>query len=238
MELTEGREPGLGLPLDAGRIFVVAAVLAAVGVVAGTAWHDGLFSGATEVVARRLLKQSWWRLPGALLLGVLVHHFYRDLLDPERAQRHQARVSVVAVVRLFVHFAFFGCLVLFGFMFGGAAMAVNALRGRKTPEGHTTPVERWAGVPLWFLILPFVVMGTKMDGDMTLPATVPQKALLRQWLLAMVPILMMWSGATDEGGDRTDPAWIAAFATYWLGDWLYVALRVVPIMRARRGLSA
>ncbi len=133
-------------------------------------------------------------------------------------------------------------LALLGVMAGFAWLGLQWCRRRflgappERADERTSLPERLIGVPVWFIMLPFIASDAPMEGDMTLPKTVAQRALLR-WLPFILAGIALWTGAVSEdSGERVDPYWLAVGATAWLADFLIVALRVGPVLRARRGL--
>jgi hypothetical protein len=237
-------EPPLGTPGEFAAIALGSALAAHAVVWLGYAWRDGGPTGAyAQVLAKQLfLTQGWWRLPAAALMGALLHRFYVRLLAAG-AYESKAGPVLWGIPRAFIHFALYGMIALFGIMLAGAVMFVQALRRRRS--GEPAPSEeqqvnlmaRWLGVPVWFILLPFTVAGLPNEGDMTLPVTVARRALLR-WLPAIGLCLLMWTGmVSEDSGEPPDPRWLSAFASYWVAEFMLVALRVTPILRARRGLT-
>lgn len=207
----------------------------------GCSLRDGgsLLDGGAQVLAKKLLGQAWWRLPAILLMGWLLRRFYDALLRPGP----QVKVGPVlwGIPRAFIHFALYGLIALVGVILAFVLIGVRrwVLRRPEPPaEDGPSLVERWLGVPVWFIILPLAVGGLKNEGDMTLPVTVPRRALLRWLPAACLAIYFFWTRATSEDtGEYVDPLWLCAFASFWLAELLVVALRVTPILRARRGLA-
>lgn len=230
-------EPPLGSPVQFALLALGGAALAHLAVWLGCSLRDGgLMDGAAQVLGKKLLSQAWWRLPGVLLMGAFLHRFYAALLSPGQ----RAWPMLWGIARAFIHFALFGMVALFGFMLGAAVMGYRHLarkRPKPRPEDGPTLIERWVGVPIWFIILPLTLAGAKNEGDMTLPVTVARRALLRL-LPALLACVYFWTRATSEDtGEHVDPFWLSAFASFWLAEFLVVALRVTPVLRARRGLA-
>lgn len=66
--------------------------------------------------------------------------------------------------------------------------------------------------------------------------TISRRRLLR-WLPAFCAMIMFLTAfVNEETGERVSPYWVAAGAAFWLADYLITALRVMPALRARRGL--
>ncbi|MDX6770885.1 MAG: hypothetical protein SF051_15225 [Elusimicrobiota bacterium] len=243
MPVAEPLAPGddLGAPLDAVVLSCAGCVLGVASVYAGTGWLDGFHTGGTEVVGRKLVKLSLWLLPSAAVLGVLLHRFYAAVLRPGQAESKPG-VMLLAIPRAFFHFPLYGMLALLGIIVGGAWLGVVWLKRRllggppeRVDDGPNLP-QRLMGIPIWFIMLPFIAAGAPMEGDMSLPKTVPQRALLR-WLPFILLGIAFWTGAVSEdSGERVDPYWLATAASAWIGEFLFVAVRVMPALRGRRGL--
>jgi hypothetical protein len=235
-------DPPLGTLAEFALLGVAGALLAQGGVWFGWATQGGLFDGASQVLARKLfVTQAWWRLPYAVALGAALHYYWTALIAPTQAPGKAVAV-LWGVVRAFIHFALFGMIALFGVLLAFLLMFLRWLGAklRLAPpleeEAGANMFARWMGVPIWFVILPFQAAGLPNEGDMTLPVTVARRALLR-WVPAIVAALWLWTRMTsEESGEPVDPSWLAFTATYWAADFLAVALRVTPVLRARRGL--
>lgn len=236
-------EPPLGSLAQFVLIGLAGGLLAQTGVWFGWATQGQLFDAASQVLARKLfVSQAWWRLPFAMLLGAALHYYWTALIAPTQAPSRAVAV-LWGVVRAFIHFALFGMIALFGVMLAFLIMALRWLGAKLRlaaplqEEAGANMFARWLGIPVWFIILPFQVAGLPNEGDMTLPVTVARRALLR-WVPAILAALWVWTRMTSEdSGEPVDPSWLAFTATYWAADFLAVALRVTPILRARRGLS-
>lgn len=224
-----------------GRFMLVAvagAALANMLVWFGVAWRTGFFGGEAERLSLRLfVTQGWWRFPAAALLGLALHRFHARLLEPGAETR--PGLMLLGVIRAFVHFPLYGLLAMLGMVFGFLAELFQQSVLKKPaprPEQGPSLVERWLGEPVWFVLFPYLASGHTGEGDMRLPRTVSRRRLLR-WLPAIGFCIALWTNAhSEDSGRRVDPLWLAAFASYWLGEYLLVALHVAPLLRARRGL--
>ena len=102
------------------------------------------------------------------------------------------------------------------------------------PEGADASLQSWIGPPVWFIVLPFIMLKVPMEGDMELPETVSRRRLLR-WLPALIAMIFMYTDVvSEETGERIDPYWLTLAAGFWLIDYLIVAFQVAPELRARR----
>lgn len=208
--------------------------LALLGVYAGLGVHDGFGDWDLHRVGRRFLRCLPWVLALSALGGALLRAYYERLL----AGKPSGLGVLGTIVRAFAHFPLYGGVALFSIMFGFAALGLRSLRhrflGGEPPGTSDEALTGWLGPPIWFIIMPFNLMGVEGEGDVDLPQTVSTRRMLR-WLPAILAMLMLWTGATSEdSGDRVDPYWLAAFASYWLSDYLAVAWLVSPVMIARR----
>jgi hypothetical protein len=97
-------------------------------------------------------------------------------------------------------------------------------------------LERLLGPQLWYLTMPFILLGLESRGGLRIPQRVSRARLLR-WLPFLIALLLLWCGAESKHGhERVDPYWLAAAAAYWFGDYLIVLAYVAP--RCRRDTSA
>lgn len=210
--------------------------LAMLGVYAGLGLHDGFGDWDLHRVGRRFLRYLPWLLGLSVLGGALLRAYYERLL----AGKPAASAVLWTVVRAFAHFPLYGGVALMSVTAGFAGLGLRSLRhrflGGGPPGTADAVVEDWIGPPIWFIIMPFNLMGveSESDSDVELPETVSTRRMLR-WLPAVLAMLMVWTGAVSgETGERVDPYWLAAFASFWLGDYLAVAWLVSPVMIARR----
>jgi hypothetical protein len=210
------------------------AALAMLCVYAGLCVHDGFGDWDAHRVGRRFLRALPWVVCLSAAAGALLRGFYAHLLD-----RKPTGLAILwSVVRAFAHFPLYGAVALVSVMLGFAVRAVGdarfRLRGGEAPASVDETVAAWIGPPIWFIILPFNLLGLPGEGDVELPETVSTRRLLR-WLPAILAMLMLWAGAVEENsGERVDPYWLTAFACWWLADYLAVAWLVSPVMIARR----
>lgn len=210
--------------------------LALLGVYAGLGLHDGFGDWDLHRVGRRFLRSLPWVLALSAVGGALLRGFYARLLTGK-----PSGLGVLGtIVRAFAHFPLYGGVALFSIMFGFAALGLRAVRhrflGGEPPGTSDETLASWLGTPIWFIIMPFNLMGVQAesDSDVELPETISTRRMLR-WLPAVLAMLMLWTGATSEdSGERVDPYWLAAFASFWLSDYLAVAWLVAPVMIARR----
>lgn len=236
-------EPELGSLAGSAALGGAGALLAAALLALAYALFDG--PAQAQVVGKTLLRQAWWRLPAALAMGALLHAYWRSLLHLQTVKATGAAAAVVlwSVARAFALFALFGMIALFGWLFGMAWLALlwcgRIVLRRPAPAEPpgVNVVQRWLGIPVWFVMLPFQFLPLEKEGDLTLPVTLSRAALLR-WLPAVALALMFWTRfSSEDSGEPVDPRWLSLAATFWLGEFLIVALRVTPILRARRGLA-
>lgn len=240
LRMPEGRtNPELGGPLVFAALAVSGTLLAMLAVYVGTGLHDGFGDWDLHRIGRRFRRALLWALPVAAVAGILLHAYYRRLLG----QSGPGIGMVWSVVRVFAHFPLYGMLVLLATLWcivPACWRLVSSLRRRSAgaaEEEHESIFGRWLGPPLWFIMLPAVVLKLPSEGNMEIPETVSRRRLLR-WLPAVLALLLLSTNAVSEdSGERVDPYWLAALASFWLADYLMVALRVAPVLRARRAAS-
>lgn len=230
------RQPELGGPLVFAALAVAGTVLAMLSVYVGTGLHDGFGDWDLHRIGRRFRRAMLWAFPLAAVAGLLLRAYYARML-----QQSMSGMGVLwSIVRLFAHFPLYGMLALFAFAWGFALACWRRVMirwGRGAPaaaEDYESIILRWLGPPLWFMLLPFIATKMPMKGDMELPKTISRRRLLR-WLPAVLAVLFFFTDAvSEESGERIDPYWLTAAASLWLADYLMVALRVAPVLRARR----
>jgi len=227
--------------------YAIAATLAAAGaalallcVYVGTGWLDGFGGRDQSRVGNRFILYLPLALPAAVVAGLLLHDYHARLI----ARPAPAWTVLVSIPRAIVLFPAFGMLALLGFVLAfvwGLALKIAALlrlRPRDTSIGQA-PSQRAllvtaVGVPIWFMTFPFDAAGA--EGESNYPRPSPallqgQMLWLLPWLLAAVAFL---TGAeSEETGARVDPALLALAASYWIGDYLIVALQSAPALRGR-----
>ena len=205
----------------------------------GTGLHDGFGDGDLHHIGRRFRRHLPWALPLAAIAGVMLRAYYARLLRPGIS----GLVMLLSIVRAFGHFPLYGMLALFGVMWGFVLAGWNWLmarlrrNARAAADDSESILSRWLGPPIWFIVLPFIAMKLPSDGDIELPETVSRRRLLR-WLPAVLALIFLFTDAVSEDtGGHVDRYWLAAVTSFWLADYLMVALRVAPVLRERRRSS-
>jgi len=222
-------------PLASAALGVAGLLLAMLAVYVGTGLHDGFGDWDLHRLGRRLRRALIWALPLAVLGGLLLHAYYERLLQGGLS----GWVLFGSVLRAFAHFPLFGGLTLFAvmwsFVLAGWRLLARLWRRREpAAEDAEDALQHWIGPPLWFIVLPFIMLKLQMEGDIELPQTVSRRRLLR-WLPALIALLFMYTDAVSEDtGERIDPYWLTLAASFWLIDYLIVAFQVAPELRARR----
>lgn len=206
------------------------------GVYAGLGVHDGFGDWDLHRVGRKFFRYLPWILALSALGGALLRGYYARVLSAKPS----FWCICWTIVRAFAHFPLYGGVALMSVLAGYAWFALrwtrHRLLGGEAPGDSEDVLAAWLGPPIWFIIMPFnlMVVESETDGDVELPETVSTRRMLR-WLPAVIAMLMLWTGAVEEeSGERVDPYWLAAFASYWLADYLAVAWLVAPVMIARR----
>jgi hypothetical protein len=227
-------------PIAAGALGVAGLLLAMLSVYVGTGLHDGFGDWDLHRLGRRLRRALIWALPLAVLAGLLLQAWYERLLQGGSS----GWVVLGAVLRAFAHFALFGTLALLAMIWAFVLAARRLLarlwrRGGPAPEDMDGVWQRWIGLPVWFIVLPFIVLKLPMEeSDLELPETVSRRRLLR-WLPALIGLIFLYTDAVSEdSGERVDPYWLTLAASFWLIDYLIVAFQVAPELRARRRREA
>jgi len=227
--------PELGGRLVFAALAIAGALLAMLAVYVGTGLHDGFGDWDLHRLGRRFRRALPWALPLAALAGVLLHAYYARMLQPGPS----GMVMLWSILRAFAHFPLYGTLMLLAALWGFALAGrdwVMIRWGHKVGAAAADAesiLVRWLGPPLWFIGLPFIAAKLPMEGDLELPQTISRRRLLR-WLPALLAVLFLLTDAvSEETGERVDPYWLTAMASYWLADYLVVALRVAPVLRAR-----
>lgn len=204
-------------------------VIALAGVYAGTGWLDGFTDWDVQRLGRRFLRALPWAAPLAAVAGVLLHAYYRLLL----ARRYPTWLALLGAARAFALFPLIGLALLFAFLLA-LALGIASLIGNKLLGLPTVPdnlLERLIGPPLWYLTLPFTLLGLENQGSMRIPQRVGRARLLR-WLPFLIGLLLLWCGAESKHGhQRVDPHWLAVAAAGWFIDYLIVLAYVVPRWR-------
>lgn len=231
--------PELGGPLVFAALAVAGSLLAMLAVYAGTGLHDGFGDWDLHRLGRRFRRALPWTLPLAAAGGILLRAFYARVLQPGVS----AACVLWALVRIFIHFPFFGMLALLAVIWGFILAVWQHImirwgRDAAAAADSESIFLRWLGAPLWIILMPLTAAKLPMESDLELPQTISRRRLLR-WSPAVLALLLLYTGAvSEETGERIDPYWLAAFASFWLADYLMVALRVAPVLRARRAPPA
>lgn len=226
--------PALRAALLCAALAMAGLLLAMASVYLGTGWLDGFGDWDLHRIGRRFRRALPWALPLAAIAGLLLYAAYRSAI----AEKHKGLIVVFAIIRAFAFFPLFGMAMLLG-MIGGFAGALllatwRKIAGQPPTESDTDSlIQRLLVVPLWFLTLPFTLLKIQSQGDIDIPARIG-KARLLNWLPFLIVLLALFAGGESEGsGQRIDPYWLTAIATWWLGDYLVVAGWLAPTLAAR-----
>lgn len=225
--------PAVDLRLSAA-LGVGGLLLAMLAVYAGTGLQDGYGDWELHRIGRRYLRWLPLALLAAALAGTLVGRFHARLLRPSPP----GSLLLLGAVRAFLLFPCYGFVALFAFIGALAVTAVEKLRGRTfTGEASGPRLDRWLGLPIWFLCLPFVAAGIQGEGDLTLPKAVAPRRLW-SWLPFVLAVILVLTGMVSEDtGERVDPYLVTAGAAYWLMEHLIVILQVAPLLKERARAS-
>lgn len=204
----------------------------------GTGLLDGFGGRDLSRVASRFRGYLPHAIAGSLAAGLALRFYHARLL----AHTAPAWTLLVTLPRAFAHFPLYGMIALLGYVaaFAWGAVLLLAtllgLRPRDVPIGKA-PSQRalllsGIGVPLWFIVFPFDRAGGEGESNFPRPSplTLQRRMLwLLPWLLAAVAL---FAGAESEDtGKRIAPELLAAAASFWLGDYLIVALQSAPVLR-------
>jgi hypothetical protein len=143
----------------------------------------------------------------------------------------------LALLRAFIHFPFYGFIVLIQFMgifLGGLGQSLwGWLRKARKPSEPAMGFSD--STALWMMLGPLEGMkddeGSRLSFN-RITADLPIRAL------RLFPILLLalwiWTGAEGEdSGERVDPFWLSLAATWWLGDFFLVAWLHRPLWMRR-----
>lgn len=230
-------------------------LLAMLAVYLGTGLHDGFGDWELHRIGRRFRRYFPYALLLAAGIGLVLHVYYEHAVRATPAPW----TLLISVPRAFVHFALFGMVALLAFMglfaWRGLAWLARKLRVVQQQEGLSSGeiseriVRSGITLPLWFMLFPMAALsGAEFSGDSKLGEEIaegmrqPRLKHLKRRMLTLLPWLIacvfLWVGAESEDtGNRVDPYWLTAVASFWFADYLIVALRVVPALRARQEAS-
>ena len=214
--------------------------LAMLCVYVGTGVLDGFGGRELSRLAGRYQHYLPHALVGVVVGGAALRFYQARLL----ARKAPAWAALVAVPRAFAHFPLQGMVALIGFLAAWVWAIVlwlgKLLRVRpgdapigKAPSQRALLVTS-VGVPLWFLVFPFAAAGAEAETNFPRPSmlTLQRRMLsLLPWLLAAVAL---FAGAeSEETGERIAPELLALAASFWLADYLIVAVQTAPALQAR-----
>lgn len=212
-------------------------LLAMVAVWAGTGWLDGFNTRGISKLEGRFIRVLPWALPLAAAAGVVLYTYFRWAIE----ERHKGWVLLFAVIRAFALFPLLGFAMLFGVLFVFAAAIPLAIYRKFFPgqtqdegddNGSDNLLQRALVVPLWIITLPFTLLKVESEGDIDIPARISRARLLN-WLPVFFLMLLFGPGfESEEPGDRINPNWLVAIATYWLADLFIVTGHVAPTLAA------
>lgn len=243
--------------LLAAGLATVGMVVAMLAVYVGTGLHDGFDDWDLHRLGRRFRRYFPYALLLAAAMGLLLHSYYSAVLRSTPAPW----TLLISIPRAFIHFALFGSVALFAFValfawrgFDAVGRKLGAAKGAEHPSPGKPFDERiiqtGIALPLWFMLFPITVMtkgdaawdveeGSKLAEDINRSLRKPGLKTLKHRMIGLLPWLVacvfVWVGAESEDtGNRVDPYWLTAFASIWFADYLLVAFRVVPVLRARQ----
>jgi hypothetical protein len=205
------------------------AVAACAVIYAATGWLDG-FGPEAWALKRRFLRRLPWLLLAAAPVGVLLTRMHRASLDPRPEAVRGGWWLLLAIPRIFLHFPFYGLILLFQVIWILLKLAAQKLWSRFAGRpGSSQALQAWLEEA--FLLRFMVGSVVHLSGDADAERDTFHQGRLRETLrfLGYLPILLaalfLWTGATGEdSGERVDPWLLALVATVWLGDFLLVFL--------------
>lgn len=234
--------PKANTPLSSRELWTSAALgaagvlLAYAAIYAGTGVHDGFGDWDLHRTGRRLRRLSFWLVPAAAVAAPFLRDSYHRMLEG----RPRGWDILHAAARLFLHFGLWGMSVLLALTFRLCLFGLKRLAARlRLYGGEAKPFSpSWFAVPIWFIAFPFPLLGapiTDEDGgevELPTPDRLSARRLLR-WLPWLLAGMWFWTGAVSEDtGERVDPRWLFAAASYWFADFLIVARQVVPELKS------
>jgi len=208
----------------------VGAVVACAVIYAATGGMDGFGDPEVWALKRRFLRRLPWLLAAALPLGCLLSRMHRAALDAAPGETRGGFWLLLAIPRIFLHFPFYGMILLFQVVWIVLRIAGRKLWARFA--GRPWPLDDVKGWMEEAFLLRFLVGSlVHLSGDADAERDTLNRGRTLETLrfLGYLPILLaalaLWTGATSEdSSERVDPWLLALAATVWLGDFLLVFL--------------
>lgn len=225
------------------RELLTSAALGAAGVLlafaalyAGTGVHDGFGDWDLHRTARRLRRMLIWLIPAAAVAGPVLRDSYHRFVE----RRPGPWDYLHAVARLLAHLMLWVMSILLAGVLRLMLLPLKWLARRLgLYAGALNPFpSSWFATPVWFFAFPFAVEGGTIPNDEGEPVEIlsPDRLSTRRillWLPWLMTGIWFWTGAVDEdSGERIDPRWLFAAASYWFADFLIVARQVVPELKS------
>lgn len=204
---------------------VVGLLLAQAVIYLSTGWRDGYQNPGLWSLKRHYLRYLPWTLALAVGVGWWMEGFHRSWLEKEPGKPLVGWSVLVAVVRVFVLFPFFGFLILFQFLFlflrGIGRAMLERVRKRPAPS-LPEDLDFMRSTAFWVLLGPMTGMIDTEGRTLTFeipPSELATRTLrLFPWLLL---VLWIWTGAeSEDSGERVDPFWLSLAGMVWLGDFI------------------
>ena len=207
---------------------MVGLLLAQVVVYASTGWRDGFSDGGLWSLKRLFLRT--WPLTLALAAGTgwILEGFHGRWLEKQPGTSLSGWPLLLAVLRLFLHFPFYGFIFLLQLMVILGSSVVRALFSKdkdRVPKSHSAFSAFMDSTALWMLVGPMSGM-TDSEGEKLTLSMNPSTLLLRApWLFpCLLLVLWIWTGAEgEESGERVNAFWLSLAGMVWLGDFLLLA---------------
>lgn len=216
-------------PSLAGPLALMLGLLLAQGVIyLSTGWRDGFQDPGVWALKRHFLRLLPWTLALAAATGWVLEVVHGRWVGQPPGTPLAGWPWLPVLARLFLHFPFYGFIVLFQFMgilAGGLFRGLAAkARGQAPPAPAKDAVDGgfMDSTALWMMLGPLA--GTKDTEGRTLSFG-PIGAELIHRAPRLFPFLLLalwvWTGAEGEdSGERVNAFWLSLAGMVWLGDFL------------------
>jgi hypothetical protein len=195
---------------------------------AATGWRDGWQDPDLWRLKHRCFRHLPWTLAAAALVGGLLERFHQRWLNPGPSHALGGWPVGVAILRVFLHFPFYGFFVLIqfaGILILGAARILWRRVGKLPAKPRPADFPFLDSVALWMLLGPFQGQADEEGQVLTFALSPSTLAARVPWFLLLIALgLWAWTGAESEAsGERVNAFLLSLPAAVWVGDFLLLA---------------
>lgn len=222
--------------LTAAALGVAGVLLAYAAIYIGIGIQDGFGDWDLHRTGRRLRRMNSMLICAAAIAGPFILNSYHRMMEG----RARPWDFLHGVARALVHLPLWSMSIFLTIVLWWITLPLKWLVARlsRSLGASAVPSKTMPDIPILFLSFPFILAGvpiktTNEDEEEVLLSSSDRLTTRRllKWLPWLITGIVFWTGAVGEdSGERIDPRWLFAAASYWFADLLIVACQVAPAL--------